>query len=123
MRKLIAVLLIVAFSVGCMTVTVDAPMVKAPVSLSSQTGNVGATTTRHFIRKGRAFFALWGLVPISTPNTNNWIQEELQMGEGVAVKNMKVRTYFDVVDFLVNLVLGYFTVVSKTVEIEGDVVK
>lgn len=123
MKRFVVLIALMALFMGCMTLTVDAPMVKSPISLSSQTGNVGTTPSKHFVRKGRAFYALWGLVPISIPETGRWFQEELQMGEGTAIKNVKVSTYFDPIDFLVSLFLGGLTIASKSVEIEGDVIK
>lgn len=99
---------IVLFS-NCGTVLVNAPA-KEDVRLMSE------TEASSFKTKMKCWYVLWGLVPISNNSTADIIAKH-------QLKNTRVKTYYSFVDFLINMVLGSFTIYTNTVEIEGNVSK
>jgi hypothetical protein len=59
------------------------------------------------------WYVLWGLVPITPNNTSDVIARN-------QMKNVRVKTYFSVVDWLINAVLGGLSIYTNTVDIEGN---
>ena len=59
------------------------------------------------------WYVLWGLVPI----TNNSTADVIGRNQ---LENVRVKTYYSVVDWLINAVLGGFSIYTNTVEIEGN---
>ena len=109
MRKLLLVGIILSglLVTGCATVRIEAPTGKK-IQLVSDVEPVNYTA------KKRVFYALWGLVPITNNST-------APMLEGKNIDKVRVKTYYDVVDFLITAVLGNFTITSQTVEINAHV--
>jgi len=107
MKNVAGYLLLAIFCVGlgCATVKVEAPQKTKIVLLEEFEGS-------DYVIKKRVFYALWGLVPL-TPNSTAEM-----LPAGTEIEAIKVKTYYDVVDFLISYVLGSFTIHSKTVEIE-----
>ena len=107
MKKATGYLLLVIFCVGlgCATVKVEAPPKTKIVLLGEFEGS-------DYVIKKRVFYALWGLVPL-TPNSTAEM-----LPAGTEIEAIKVKTYYDVVDFLISYVLGSLTIHSRTVEIE-----
>ena len=107
MKKLLSVLVLLIFAVSCATVKVEAPS-GSNIKLAPE------VSTYNYTAKKRIFYVLWGLVPITDNSTASMLQ-------GMNVKEVKIKTYFDFVDFLIQAVLGSFSVVSKTVEVNAKV--
>lgn len=91
--------------VGCATVKVEAPY-GTYIKLSTEN-----TATYKRIVKKRVFYALWGLVPL-TPNSTAYMVNPKTTHE------MKVKSYYDVVDYLISAVLGVVSITSRSVEIQ-----
>jgi len=105
-RGVVAAIIIAVFLItACATVRVEAPA-GTDIKLAKETSQV------NYIAKKRVFYVLWGLVPITDNSTAMMIQ-------GKNVKEMRVLTYYDPVDFLVSYFLGWLTIHSKTVEIQA----
>lgn len=60
----------------------------------------------------RVWYALWGLVPISDNTTNKIFKES-------KIKKARITTKMTFVDWLISVVLGQFSIVTWTVEVEG----
>ena len=58
------------------------------------------------------WYVLWGLVPITNNSTADVIAKN-------QLKNVRVKTYYSLVDGLINAVLGSFSIWTNTVDIEG----
>lgn len=59
------------------------------------------------------WYVLWGLVPITDNSTADVIGKN-------QLENVRVKTYFSEIDWLINVVLGWTSVYTNTVEIEGN---
>ena len=107
-KKAVSLALIVALSlglVGCATVQVEAPG-GTEIKLATED-----TTTYKRIVKKRVFYALWGLVPLTPNSTASMVNPR-------TTHEIKVKSYYNVVDFLISAVLGTITITSRTVEIQ-----
>jgi|YNPNPStandDraft_1061719.scaffolds.fasta_scaffold47109_3 uncharacterized protein YceK len=110
MKQLLILIIIGALLItNCGTVLVNAPP-KDNVTLLAE---ADATT---FKTSMKCWYVLWGLVPISNNSTADLIAKH-------NLKNVRAKAYYSFVDFLINMVLGTFTIYTNTVEIEGNVAK
>jgi hypothetical protein len=75
-------------------------------TLLSQTDPTTFRTTK------KVWYALWGLVPITKNSTDEIIAQ-------YDLKNVRVITQYDIVDYLISAVLGTFSIQTKTVIVEG----
>lgn|SRR5574337_949372 len=118
MRKLLVLVLgTVLLTTGCYTLNYSASTSPKPVSF---TGEVKGYRT-HFSEEKWIWYALWGLVPIS----NNDIEKSLiepRTASG-AVQNLSVKSEITGMNFLADIFTCVLTICSKTVTVEGDVVK
>ncbi len=107
-KKAVSLALVVALSlglVGCATVQVEAPR-GTDIKLSTEN-----TTTYKRIVKKRVFYALWGLVPLTPNSTASMVNPR-------TTHEIKVKSYYNVVDYVISAVLGIVTITSRTVEIQ-----
>ena len=106
-KRIVSFVLVVIITfgfVGCATVQVAAPA-NTDIKLATEDA-----VPKRVIKK-RVFYALWGYVPINENSTADYLR-------GQDVKKVKVKSYYDVVDYLISAFLGGFTIMSRTVEIE-----
>jgi hypothetical protein len=109
MHKSIPILLIcmVCFLfTSCATVSVVAPTGKK-VMLASETDPTTFRTTK------KVWYVLWGLVPI-TDNTTEDLISKYQL------ENVRVETQYSFVDWLIDVVLGWTSIHTHTVTVEGN---
>jgi hypothetical protein len=64
----------------------------------------------------KVWYVLWGLVPITDNSTEDLIAK-------YNLQNVKVKTQYDIVDFLISYFLGFLTIHTKTVIVEGNTAK
>ena len=107
MKKILPFLVALMFTVSCATVKVEAPS-GSSIKLAPE------VSPYNYTAKKRIFYVLWGLVPITDNSTASMLQ-------GKNVTEVKVKTYTDVVDILISAVLGNFSIVSRTVEVDAKV--
>jgi len=108
MKKLLVIgVLFVVFLESCATVRVEAPG-KSDIKLATE------TSPYNYVMKKKVFYILWGLVPITDNSTASMLA-------GKDVSEVRVLTYYDVVDAFVSYVLGWLSIHSKTVEIQAKV--
>ena len=104
---LLAVLLIIVITINCGTIIVAAPPGKDIELLSeNEAGRV--------VTMKKCWYLLWGLVPIS----NNSIAPVVA---DYQLKSVRVTSYYSPIDFIVSFFLGFTTLHTRTVEIEGNV--
>lgn len=96
----------VGFILSCATVKINAPIGKE-VTLLSETDSATFKTTK------KVWYLLWGLVPVTDNSTETTIAQ-------YNLKNVRVTTQYDVIDYVVSFFLGWLTIHSKTVIIEGN---
>ena len=94
-------------------------------------------TIKHFSRTEMARWTLVGTIPLMKPDLERIISEEIDNAEGDAVMNLRIKDEWGVVDmaielgirltgllsYLLFLGLPYLAFSSRTVIIEGDVIK
>jgi hypothetical protein len=105
-------------------VIIDGAAADKVASISTKSGYedyTEYTIIKHFSVSTRAWYLLCGLVPTDRPDIGEIVAKQSAGGDGVI--NLRVVTEYDVVDFLVDLFLGYVTITSRKVKIEGDVIK
>lgn len=108
-KLLIFLVLITVFITNCGTVLVNAPP-REDIRLLSETESASFKTSM------KTWYVLWGLVPITNNSTADIIAKH-------QLKNVKVKTYYSVVDFLIGALLGGFSIYTRTTEIEGNISK
>ncbi|MEO0136726.1 MAG: hypothetical protein ABIL40_02235 [candidate division WOR-3 bacterium] len=106
---IILLLLVALFITNCGTVIISAPP-RDEIRLLPES----ESTT--FKTKMKCWYVLWGLVPISNNSTAEIIAKH-------QLKNVRAKTYYSFVDYLINMVLGSFSIYTNTTEIEGNVSK
>jgi len=106
---LLALLLITAITINCGTVIIAAPPGK-DIELLSE-GDVARVVA---IKK--CWYLLWGLVPISNNSTAPIVAD-------YQLKSVRVSSYYSAVDFIISFFLGFTSLHTRTVEIEGNVGK
>jgi hypothetical protein len=107
MKRLVSLILVVTLVLtfaGCYTVNIKAPEGKK-ILISSKEVVVPDMSKK-------AFYLLWGLVPI-TDNSTADLLSKYPDGAEVAIS-----TKFDILDYLISYVLGQVSFGSKTIEVE-----
>ena len=117
MKKLLLGLVLIGFLAGCATVVIDAPPSDNVVSLTSQPSG---GSTYHFVAKKKVWYVLWGLLPITDNHTSDMVAASAQ---GKPVRNFKATTTYTFIDWLISALLGFGTISTQSVIVEGDVVK
>lgn len=105
MKKLIAIIILFNF-IACYAVRYVAPPQKE-VKLMSET-DAGKVKLQK-----RVWYALYGLVPITDNSTEDLISK-------YNLKNVKAKSYMSFIDYLISAFTGYFTIVTLTIEVEGE---
>ena len=118
MRKvLVLVLAIVLLTTSCYTLNYSSSTSSKPVSF---TGEVKGQRT-HFSEEKWIWYALWGLVPISDNDIEKSLIEPRTAGG--AVQNLSIKSELGAMNVLANIFTCLLTICSKTVTVEGDVVR
>ncbi|MEO0115121.1 MAG: hypothetical protein ABIK93_06555 [candidate division WOR-3 bacterium] len=94
---------------NCATVSIVAPTGKKVV-LAAETDPTTFKTTK------KVWYVIWGLVPITDNSTEELITK-------YNLENVRVKTQYDIVDFLISYFLGFLSIHTKTVIVEGNVAK
>ena len=118
MRKaLVLILAMGLLATGCFTLNYSSSTSSKPISF---TGEVKGQRT-HFSEEKWIWYALWGLVPIS----DNDIEKSLiePRAAGGAVQNLSIKSELGAVNFLANIFTCLLTICSRTVSVEGDVIR
>jgi hypothetical protein len=102
-RGIFALLLASLLFGSCATIVVEAPADKN-LKMATQ---VDAPPIK--IKK-KVWYALWGLVPISSNSTADMV--------GLCKEMVKVQSYYGIEDILINVVLGNFSIMTMTVEVQ-----
>ncbi|MEN3043905.1 MAG: hypothetical protein ABDH37_01620 [Candidatus Hydrothermales bacterium] len=105
MKKIIAIIILFNL-VACYNVKFIAPP-ESEVKIMSETDVGKVKLTK------RVWYVLYGLVPITDNSTEDLIAK-------YNLKNVKAKSYMSFVDVLISSILGYFTVVTFTIEVEGE---
>jgi len=105
---------------GCTTVYVNGSGATKPVALTAS-AEEPFNTVGHFHCAKRAWYVLWGLLPISQPDVGQVASSA--SGTGNAVVNLSVMTQYDLLDVLIDVVLGFATITTRSVAIEGDIAR
>ncbi len=122
-------------SSGCMTVHLSADGYDKQASLTISDKKY--TVVKHFRHEVKAWYGLFNLVPLSTPDVGEILRHETAGAQGDAVCNLTVRGEISVTDVLLPVAAGLlgssvikergifalFLVGSRTYIIEGDVIK
>ncbi|MGQ9631154.1 MAG: hypothetical protein ACUVXI_12730 [bacterium] len=114
MRKAIPIILIAVLLTGCASLSLKSSGVLSEDIKPSQ-------TLRHFSRTSQALWII-GLVPLMKPDLEDIIRSEVKGAGGNGVANLSIKDEVQVLD----IIISYFTggiIGSRTVTIEGDVVK
>ena len=116
-RPLVLALVMALATTSCYTLRFSSSPALKPISF---TGEVQGQRT-HFSEEKWIWFALWGLIPIS----DNDIEKSLiePRAGGGAVQNLSIKTEVTASNVLANLFTCVLTICSKTVVVEGDVVR
>jgi len=101
-RGIFALLLASLLFGSCATIVYEAPADKN-LKMATQ---VDAPPVK--IKK-KVWYALWGLIPISSNSTADMV--------GPCKEIVKVKSYYGIDDFLIGCVLGNFSIMTMTVEI------
>ena len=118
MRKvLVLVTAIALLSTSCYTLHYSNSASTKPVSF---TGEVKGQRT-HFSEEKWIWYALWGLVPISDNDIEKSLIEPRTAGG--ALQNLSIKSELGAMNFLTNIFTCLITICSKTVTVEGDVVR
>ncbi|MEN3046208.1 MAG: hypothetical protein ABDH49_04410 [Candidatus Hydrothermales bacterium] len=105
MKKILAIITLIGF-VSCYNIKFVAPP-QSDVKVMSEV-DVGKVKVSK-----KVWFILYGLVPLTDNSTADLIAK-------YNLKNVKARCYMDAVDVVIGLILGYFTIGTFTIEVEGE---
>ncbi|MCX7957147.1 MAG: hypothetical protein N2643_04560 [Endomicrobia bacterium] len=107
MKNLIIVLCIISLFLmtGCYTVRIFSDTEKQ-ITIASRSENLPFKETY------RVWYALWGLVPINDNSINHILSTS-------KVKKVRITTKMGLIDWILSSILGYISIVTWTVEIEG----
>jgi hypothetical protein len=104
--KLVAVITVIGvLASGCATVKLEAPRGQ---SVMLQSG----VESQPVVSKGKIWYALYGLVPVTSNSTADVIKKE-------NLKEASFRTYYGFDDYLITLITGIISVQPKTLEVRG----
>ena len=118
MRKVLVLALAVALlTTSCFTLQYSSSPSLKPISFTGE--QKGQRT--HFSEEKWIWYALWGLIPIS----DNDIEKSLiePRAAGGAVQNLSIKSELSGVNFFTNLFTCLLTICSRTVTVEGDVIR
>lgn len=104
-RVLIPFVLFCLLFTSCATVSIVAPTGQN-VMLAPETEGMTLKTSK------KVWYVLWGLVPITNNSTEDLITK-------YNLQSVRVKTQYDVLDFLISYFLGFLTLHTKTVIVEG----
>ena len=105
MKKIIATILIFSF-IGCYAVRYVAPVGKDVKAIDEM------TPAKVKVQK-KVWYALWGLIPITDNSTADLIQK-------YNLKNARATSKITILDFLISLVTSNLSIVTLTIEVEGE---
>ena len=105
MKKIIATILIFSF-IGCYAVRYVAPAGKDVKMMDEM------TPAKVKFQK-RVWYALWGLIPLTDNSTADLIQK-------YNLKNARATSKFTILDYIISAFTGYVTIVTLTIEVEGE---
>ncbi|MEO0102842.1 MAG: hypothetical protein ABIK81_03980 [candidate division WOR-3 bacterium] len=107
MKRFMGLIFLTCFLfVGCATVSIVSPAGRK-TTLLSETDPTTYKTTK------KVWYVLWGLVPITDNSTADIIAK-------YNLENVKVKTQYDIIDYLISAILGGFSIQTKTVIVEGN---
>ena len=116
-KALVLILSIAILTTGCFTLNYSSSASSKPVSF---TGEVKGQRT-HFTEEKRIWYAVWGLVPVSDNDIEKSLIEPRTAGG--AVQNLSIKSEWAPLDILMNIFTSFVTFYSRTVTVEGDVVR
>ena len=105
MKKIISTILVFSF-IGCYAVRYAAPAGK-------EVNTIDEVTPARIKVEKKVWYALWGLVPLTDNSTADLIQK-------YNLKNVRAQSKMTVIDILISAILGNFSIVTLTVEVEGE---
>ncbi len=118
MKRALALILGLALvAPACYTISYSASASSRPVSFTGEVKGQGT----HFSEEKWLWYALWGLVPLSDNDIEKGLIEPRTIGG--AVQNLSITSEFAATNVLLNLFTCLVTICSKTVSVEGDVVR
>lgn len=106
MKKLMALLVVCCFALGCFSMRYAAPP-------GSEVKVISEEQPAQFKKSVKVWYALWGLVPINENNSARLIKE-------YQLKEARVTTKVKFVDYLIAIFTGVASIVPATMEIEGN---
>ena len=116
-RQIFLGLILVASVSGC-AVTLDAPTLGVPVSMSEPAGE--EVTGAEFSVTKKAVFLLWGTVGAGNPSLENVL--EGQLVDGTEIRNLRIVVRTKFTDILAGLLTGGL-ILTRSVTFEGTVVQ
>lgn len=118
MQKLLVLVLAMALlTTSCYTLNYSSSSSSKPVSF---TGEVKGQRT-HFTEEKWIWYALWGLIPISDNDIEKSLIEPRTAGG--SVQNLSISSQIGATNVLANIFTCLITICTKTVTVEGDVVR
>ena len=125
MRKSIPTLALVGLLfllTSCATLELSTLGYQKPVAMSSSLDGKDFTVVKHFVRKLRAGWLIYMLIPVGHPDLAQVINQEVAAAGGDGVVNLKITTQYDAVDVVISVLVGglYNT---RSIIVEGDVIK
>ncbi len=109
--------LLTTLTAGCYTIRYSASASSRPVSF---TGEVKGQRV-FFSEEKWLWYALWGLVPLSDTDIEKSLIEPRTSGG--AVQNLSITSEFTAKNVLLNLLTCIATICSKSVTVQGDVIR
>lgn len=116
-RLLVLVLALSVMTSGCFTLNYSSSAASKPIAF---TGEVKGQRT-HFSQEMWIWYALWGLVPLSDNDVEKSLIEPRSAGG--AVQNLNIKSEFTALNVLANAFTCLVSICSKTVMVEGDIVR
>lgn len=121
-RLICGIMLLSLLTFNCTQVIIDGAGADKVASISPVAGNNEYNIVNHFRTQAKVWYLLWGLVPVSSPNVGEIVAKYSAGGDGVI--NLKIIDEFSLVDCLLeNVLLSVISANTRTVIIEGDVIK
>jgi hypothetical protein len=118
MRKALVLILVMGLlTTGCYTLNYSSSTSSKPISF---TGEVKGQLT-HFSEEKWIWYAIWGLIPISDIDIEKSLIEP--RAAGGAVQNLSIKSELGAMNFLANIFTCLLTICSRTVSVEGDVIR
>jgi len=118
--SLCLILALVSGVTGCASVGVDLTEIRPAVCLNDPVP-LNVLVLKHFKKRVKAHFGLFGLITFSNPDIKGVIKEAMAQYKGNSVINVTIRESFTPVDVMVGLPL-FPLWFQRTYIVEGDVV-